>query len=308
MLRFTFDNDAIGHLVNSETFEEHRKNIEGASNRKSVAVHFSRTNLLEMVKGVKECNFQYLQRLLRQAYVLGGRRNLLLSPSHHLKCGLGQADQETVNQWYEAFYKDVRQMFGATDYREFHQVYGKASASLGRGNDAIWNAAKEVKQASLDTLDRERRKALDDRYLSDKSGSRFFDEMYPGLLQRFNLQDDIVDLDREEIVRRLPSLVQFCEVYRTLQRKRVIEGHNPQPGDFFDVERVIYLDLCDYIVSDDRRFRNLLNDAGTSDLCGRAIELEEFLEHLEHPMLEKRLTLPVGTESRLMWHEPVGGE
>ena len=296
MLRFTFDNDAIEHLVRSDTFEEHRQEIQRASNRQDLMMHLSRTNVLEIVKGVTERNFRRLQMLLRQAYAFGGRRNLLLSPSHHLKWGLGRVDPHTLNEWYNSFYNDVFQLFKAANYPEFQERYAKVSASLDRGNDAIWNNAKDVKQAILAKLDSKAKKKSADWFLSPEGSSLFFDLMYSTVLQQFNLGDDVIGLEREEVVRRLPSLVQFCDTFRTLQRKRIIEGHNPQKGDYFDIQKVVYLDLCDYIVSDDRRFRALVDAAGTSDLFGRAIPLSKFLQHIHRPFLLNRSIGP-GHES-----------
>lgn len=290
MLRFTFDNDAIEHLVNRDTFEQHRQNIARVSDRQEVVVHFSRTNLLELIKGATERNFRRLQTLLRQAYALGGRHNMLLSPSHHLRWGLGRADQETLNQWYNDLYNDVFQMFKAANFQEFQALYSKAIASLNRGNVAILEKAMEVKQSAQGMPDSEKKEFADD-FLSEKGSSLFFDLVYPSILEQFNLQDEVSGLDREEVVRRLPSLIQFCDVYRSLMRKRIIDGRIPKKGDYFDIQKVVYLDWCDYIVSDDRKFRVLLNEAGTSDLVGRAIPLSKFLEHIDKPFLLHRLTI-----------------
>ncbi len=293
MLKFTFDNDALQDLVENPDYQQLLKEIRRARERREIELYFSQTNMLELVKGVTQGNFRLLQNLLRQAIVLCGRNNLLLSPSHHLKYGLGYLSPRELAQLRANRYYDVLQMFKANDFGSFMTSFGKMREKLSSDQDVIWRQASDGVE-KIRKMNNKAGQGKPENWLLSESGSSLWIQLsYEALLQLFGLEDAVSGLSREQVQERLPSLVQYAEAFRSLNHRRVVKRFRVEKGDYFDIQKVVYLDLCDYIISNDGRFVDVLNEAGTADLVGRAIKLEDFIRHLEHPCLLNRLTTAI---------------
>lgn len=245
------------------------------------------------MQGVSEKNFFKLKEVFLKALILGSRRNLLLSPSHHLKFGLLRVSQQQVNKWYANLYNDIFQMAKVGNYNDFAVLFHRASASMARENEQISDIAKNVQEVMRKKIDTEKKKRTIRWFLSTSGWQLFFQLVYPDILRQFNLQNDVGDMERDEVVRRIPSLVQWTDAFRKSLYRRILEGYAVRSGDYFDIQKVVYLDLCDYIVSDDGDFRKTLDMPGPTDLHGRVIKLEKFLRHLDGLPLLKRLTNPI---------------
>jgi hypothetical protein len=75
---------------------------------------------------------------------------------------------------------------------------------------------------------------------------------------------------------------------RVFNEKTYREGGKVRRGDAFDFIQVLYLDICDYLVTDDKPLINAVVKTDLPDLQGRAIRLDEFLQYLENPHLPQR--------------------
>ncbi|MCB2229284.1 hypothetical protein KQH82_01115 [bacterium] len=289
MIRFVWDNDAIEHIQSRQDYDELKDRILALDALGDIRAYYSEVSFLELIKGVNQQNFERLKAVTRNAYDLCGKGHLLLYPDEHLRVALGIYDRSEVQRKGSNLIREIKFFVDLPSIGAFKTAFDERASFIAKNIGAIYEsscASTRVLNTEIDGIPKNTRK----RMISTRDDEAFFRLFYRDALSRFSLNDCVDSATAESVDNALPSLKQFSSVFYSLLLKRLFDQKQVQPSDFFDIQKVVYLDLCDYIVTDDRRFRVLFDESRLASMAGRAISHEEFLLHLESPYLRKQKT------------------
>lgn len=68
--------------------------------------------------------------------------------------------------------------------------------------------------------------------------------------------------------------------YRITYENKLFEGWNPKRSDYLDWQQVVYLNIMDYIVTEDKGFRAILNECAHEEKSKVAMSYDEFMRQL----------------------------
>ena len=138
--------------------------------------------------------------------------------------------------------------------------------SIYEGSMRVYTETKRIKE-KLNIID------LVDYFKNNTNDRKhFLSVIYSNLLKRFGIKSDKDN--------KLISLIYLANLY-IYYDSILAENNLPRKSDFVDLEQAVYLDCCDYILTNDGNYRSLINDCPFIDLYGRAICLDEFIEKIE---------------------------
>nr|MBN2276719.1 hypothetical protein [candidate division Zixibacteria bacterium] len=86
--------------------------------------------------------------------------------------------------------------------------------------------------------------------------------------------------DFQYMVQRLISLFYLADV-QICYNLNLLEGAAPDDREYIDLEQIVYLNGCDYFITNNKKYLRLINECSFADLKGRAISLDTFMEWLK---------------------------
>jgi hypothetical protein len=288
MLTFVFDNDALVHLTQRSNYDSLKTKIQESFERRINRVYFTRVNFWEFVQGVSESNLHQFQHFLREFCGLCQQRYILPLPEICLRESIGRLTRNELETACSTLVKNMQSMLAVRSCEDFRSEFADIQDYLVEANNSLYDAAVADDEAFRENPPSLSKKEITEGISADKSG-HFWEKMHKSLLHRFQLDELLPGITPMELARQLPSLFEMSEIYRILLKKILVDGKKPDKGDFFDLQKIVYLGRCDYIVTDDRKFRVLFDEVGTCALFGRCIPLDKFLEHVGRPTLISRL-------------------
>lgn len=287
MIKFVFDNDALGHLVKDAQYEQLKLKILESRQRRQNQFFISAVTLWEAFKGTHEKNFNGLQQMLCEGLELAGEENVLPDPHDYLRFRFLRTPRREQRSDTSRLIAQIHSFLGMKSHSEFVCAFGEVVRYVSNEIEKI-RASVDQSTARMNGHD-ELKRVLDPEKIRE-----FSLVFFSSLLQHFRLEDAVVITSPKNILQTHPSLYYFASLYQILMRKRVFNGAKVRIGDFFDLERVIYLDTCDYLVTDDKALIDLFNNCRTPYMNGRAIRLNKLLDHVGRPRLLNMVTFPLG--------------
>ncbi|MDH4156328.1 MAG: hypothetical protein OEW00_03515 [candidate division Zixibacteria bacterium] len=292
MIEFVYDNDALEHLIKADDYKELKPRILESVERGINRFYICQYTFWEMVKGASRRNLTRLQNILREAYWLSGEGQVLLYPTPHLKHSLGAISVRDYKKNCQEFIRCIQEFLCCREFADFEHKFGSAQSFISDELKALSDLAVKGREVVFKNLSNTGTDGAKE-FLSSTNSESFFRIFLPQIIERFKLESELSGLSADTVQRKVPSLRQFSDVFRTLQLKRLTGNKKIDLNDYFDVQKVVYLDKCDYLITDDRRLRVLFKEANCSDLWGRAIPMQKAKEHIKKRCLINRLTNPV---------------
>jgi len=124
-------------------------------------------------------------------------------------------------------------------------------------------SARQTFQSNTDVLNDFR------RFIFDKLQLRF---KLKGIMNNYP--------DFQYMVQRLISLFYLSDV-QICHNLNILEGQESTLDDYVNLEQLVYLNGCDYFVTNDRKIIDLVNNCPFADLKGRIISLDDFIDWLK---------------------------
>lgn len=291
MIRFVYDNNVLGHLIDRPDYAEVKSSILQSIKDGGSSFYYSEMNFWELFKGVNCDNFPQLRRILEQAFELCGQGNVLVNPHEHLAYSAGILTHAQYCESAARLLGLIRRIIQCADFSSFHAKFG---ALVERVRAQVDSVIKDAHRSTSVMRERLRGHSVTKSRSTarGKLNELFFRLYYEDVAKHFRMESAVTTLTAEEVASKYPSLKYYSDIFHTLLIKRM-NRKNVDNGDYFDLEMVAYLDICDYIVTDDRPFIALFEESGTADLRGRAIRLPALIEHLEGKTLANRPVSPV---------------
>ena len=106
--------------------------------------------------------------------------------------------------------------------------------------------------------------------------------------RHFDLSLELEQAGFEEAFRELHSYRYWVDYRIAYENKIICECQNPKPSDYFDWEQLVYLNMMDYLVTNDKGIINVLKASINPELEGVAMRLSEFIASLRGRLPVKR--------------------
>lgn len=290
MLNFVFDLNALIHLFNRNDYPQIKAAIGEFTQEGHCRFWFSVTNLTEMMKGITEDNFQERKDCLRNAMALVQDRFFFPSPADYVfmevrKLGLTGLLEKG------AFVRSLcEETLSMPDAQTYLEKYGWVDDELDKNREEFFRSVSSAQAPVLGESMAERKNSAHAKCSEDQRLSFLRDSV-----KRLHLMyaskaapQDEGGINLMVLLRCRPAILYFSELVRAFSRKTYLNKRQVRRGDDHDFMYALYLDVCDYFVTDDASLRSLFQETDLPELLGRAITLEKFLEHLASPFLFPR--------------------
>lgn len=287
MISFVFDNNVYRHILDDPDFESIKKQLQESVDRRINRFYFSHLTFIEIVKGLSERNFPILRKMIQFAHEISGG-HLLLCAKDHILVSLSSADSTFESALRADLNRSIANFLAVDSYKEFVERTGKTASKLSQSHQGTVSSLKEAVEETRglvrDSSDEEKLKQL----LNDESGDAYFEDWFGAFVAQSEYGDRLKQLDISFVTHEAPGLRYMADITRMYAYNVLFRRKKPDDGDTYDMLYVYYLDRCDYIVTDDRKLRALVNDAPNDQLINRAIPSSKLFEHLKRQYLPAR--------------------
>ncbi|MCK5125277.1 MAG: hypothetical protein KAR42_03385 [candidate division Zixibacteria bacterium] len=279
MIVITLDSHILSKIANDTVlFEKIYKKTEQLYISGKLIFQFSPIVFIESLKGVKtKEHFKEDQNRVRIASKLCNK-HFLPDTANHLRKTIGLNSEKDAFRigcnWIRRFHDiatcDTFEAFTIQHLPFFAKLGGRIEENHKSMSHSLIQLKKYLHKDAYKTeefMDTLRRTFLD-------IAIDHFDLKSALALTRMSIN---------EVAKSLPGLTFFSFSYASLVkdcldpqgRKEIIAS------DYCDMIQTVYLDVCDYIVSNDSRFARVVNSSGLKELEKRIIPFEEFLSMLD---------------------------
>lgn len=295
---FIFDTNAFSYTVDRTDFDHFLRKLE--KQNKTVFPFFSLINYYEYLKGIK--NDTTLTE--RQSYIraikkitLGG--SIFLNPFSHVQYFSNQITKEQAKKEADFFIRMINLFLSLKSYGDYEHRFKRLLRNVNSGIDKIVTGYKGMRDSAIQLKREYSKRKLKEVFKNrfDKSPSKEdYDILVRNMALRFKLNIDFDNEDIMEILAEFVSIRCFVDVYWKYVGQLVFNNRNPKWGDYFDLEQMVYLNIADYLVTNEKRVRIWVNENHNPELRGRAISSDEFYDLLDSLIIEKKAKEPVNLE------------
>ncbi len=106
--------------------------------------------------------------------------------------------------------------------------------------------------------------------------------------QHFRLPSELQDLAFEDAIRLFPSFLYWVDYRITYENKVIYDNKKPKPSDYLDWEQLVYLNIMDYLVTNDKGLRRILRESINPDLEQVTLGFDEFVGCLRGQLPPRR--------------------
>lgn len=291
---FIFDCNAHLYLINNPNYATICDTI--AHQNHILAPYLSPLNFLELIHGIKsESQLISRKENLKKIHQLCGNA-LLPDPKVHIQ-QLAKAITYT-DYCLEAnkFIDSIAMFYSVKNLKEFGILFQPHLDFIREFQQKFIDSYKELcnslltqkKQFRISEGTQKGIFNLFKNYLNKPPEDRIYNSLLPNLLFRYEIIDKYNTIEMSTIFDQIPSLKYYIDVFWKYTSNNVLSGKTPRKPtvqDYFDLEQVVYLNNAHYLVTEEKRILNWVNNCGNTDLKGRAISASRFLELLNSPII-----------------------
>ncbi len=253
--------------------------VKKAQESYGLIIHFTPVNVFELLKSVKDDDtFKLCQAELKIAAPLTNV-HLLEHPWDHVKRGTVELVTIEPLSLDKSFLQLMRIIVKATSYPGVEPLVTELRSK-------IINFQKDWLVLTQETIQKIKEKAESDKLdirklISPDNRPGRIKELWRSFQQHFRLQEpEFTKLDWSEVYSKLPSFRYWSQIQIRYMDRLIIIGYQPKESDYFDIEQTVYFDIMDYLISDDKKLRTLLEETKKPELQGRILTVEEFRQNI----------------------------
>ncbi|MCP4705898.1 MAG: hypothetical protein GY865_14965, partial [candidate division Zixibacteria bacterium] len=257
MIEIILDNNALQYICEPERYDRILKRLNKLYNDGILSMHFNNIVFLEQIIGLNRKYFKEAQQFIRDASKVF-HKSLLLHPQKYVEdCILNLSNEDKLKE--DRIVRTLIQEF--CNYKS----YDEASNNIGKYRDFHSRIKDKIFSGDMKIFKYMQAKKKDNTDLVFNKNTKdlfvFGDMIWRVLLKSYNLEQKTRYIPGKVLEKRLVSLCYLRDLL-VYHQKIMFEGTKPSPGDEADYKQVVYLNTCDYIITNDRKFREKLNNCG----------------------------------------------
>lgn len=251
-----------------------------AQKSNGLSIYFSPVNLFELFKSAEDDRtFKLCQKELKIAARLTNV-HLLEDPWNHVTRGTAPLVGLEMLEINPSFLISIKALVDATDYSQIEPWINELKPKIVNFQKSWLALTKEtVKQVKgmLSVLD-SKKKA---KFFSENYRRERLKVLWDSFKEHFRLQESqFTKVDWSVAYSEVPSFRYWSQIQIRYMDKFLLTDSQPIESDYFDIEQTIYFDMIDYLISDDKKFRTLVEETNEPELQGRILRVEEFIQNI----------------------------
>jgi hypothetical protein len=261
-VNFYFDKNIWSDLA--KMIEAERQSLEALmkplKERSKIGIYYSPIGVLEMIKGMSlETHFQMCQKEIRLASVVTDK-HILEYPWDHVR-RIMHASLHIPFKDVDLLFLNLSRKIAIGSYQQVEPIIA-TTRDMMRKWETGWSGSLNQIRMNFNRLDSKEAK----RYKEDSWLDRRRKTLWPRLLQQFSLSLESDKLPFDEGYKRFHSL-RYCLDYRiTYENKLLFENKKAKPSDYLDGIQLVYLNIMDYLVTNDSKLITILNECKNCEL------------------------------------------
>lgn len=276
-------------LTDSE-LKDFRSLIEPFKEQLKIGIWYSPIGVLELVKQMSlEEHCDKCQREIRLASEITDK-NILDHPWDHVKRIAQGYLRKKYREPDDAFLNLCREI-AILPYSKMKEKIDRLRKAVkwekNWARDLILVAKDMRKNFGLDPRSRTRRVQTDEfRSIRGILWRRIKNWRY--FCRHFRLPSEFEDVPFDDAIRHFPSFLYWVDYRITYENKLIYDNKKPRPSDYFDWEQLVYLNIMDYLVTNDRGLRKILEESTNPELGKVTLGFDEFVRCLKGGLPPRR--------------------
>lgn len=286
MIKFCFDKNVWSNITNmtEENLEHFKKLIQ----RPEIGIYYSPIGVMELVKGMQlESNFESCQKEVRLVYATTNR-HILEDPrdhvgrtAHHF---LGKPFKEPDN----TYLKLCREIAISNSYNEL-----KRKVDVDKLSSILVNFENEWAE-EVNNIGHKFRKDDLDKDTKEQYRSNAFvlrkrkETLWGSFCKHYFLPQEACSLNLDEAISGLHGFRYWVDYRIAYENKVFFDNKKSRSSDYLDWQQTIYLDIMDYIVTEDKKLITIFRESKNDELKKASLRFDEFCNRLEQNKLPSR--------------------
>ncbi len=128
-------------------------------------------------------------------------------------------------------------------------------------------------------------------YMKDwvkKLASKKKNRMWIAFCDHFSLSPQLKDYPFTSVYDNFHSFRYWVDYRLTFENKLIFENKRVVSGDYFDWEQTVYLNIMDYLVTEDGDLRSIFEECDNEEMHSRAITFNRFIDCFKGELPPKR--------------------
>ncbi len=272
--------------------DEFKNLLKPLKEQSKIEIYYSPVNVLELIKGMKlEKYFEKCREEIKLAYRITNK-HLLEYPYDHIRRSadwfLGQPFKKPDRVFLDLWMKIAI----STSYQAIEPEIQPLRNMLNRWvedwaddlNSLILNLRKkfssECGSKNWGTFIKE--------FLEKEATLSRRQKTWVAFCRHFSLQDQLKVIPLSFAYEKFHSFRYWVNYRLTYENKLLSENRKAEPSDYFDWLQIVYLNVMDYLVTDDDKFKSILKICDNKEMHRMAISFDEFINSLTNKLPSKR--------------------
>lgn len=261
--------------------------IDSHTKEGNILVAFSPVNLMELIDGLDEKTFEKCRAELQIASGIANKC-FLEDPWDHVRRVTANIFGITTPLPNRNFIDLCFKIANSKQYEDIKYEVENLKSYVKKFEDSWLESTVTTKDFALSLgeskLQQFRRPEVADLRLL---------HLWKAFCTRFPVVAETKSLSVDQALGKLPSFREWVDVHVIYQDQMIFEGRNPKKQDYLDLEQVVYLNIIDYFVTEEKWLRRLIKQTNNIGLKDRFITLNEFRTFLAGPLPPKRAMEPI---------------
>lgn len=283
-IKFYFDKNIWSDITNMSDVE--RKSfdalIKPLKEQSRVCIYYSPIGVLESINGISlETHYEICREELRLADRITDK-HFLEYPWDHVRRSADYFLKKPFKEPALVFLRLFREIV-TSPYRQIEPKIGRTRKMLVRWLKE-WSDSLNSIKLSFSHLDQhEAKKFKEDAYIKRRK-----EKHWNPFCQQFSLPQELKNLPFDEANAKFHSF-RYCVDYRIAYENKVLfDNKKARPSDYFDWIQIVYLNIMDYLVTNDSQLTTILKECKNSELNKVSMRFSEFLDCLDEGRLPPR--------------------
>jgi len=234
------------------------------------------------------------QQRLSLFYAAIGSRGILAYPDLHLKRRFGLTNRDESKRAAKLLDNRLQQFLDLCCFAEYETAFGPESQYIkGSASDIGKNMDRSLSVLRKSAVKSDRNNLK--RGLASANRRQWYAEFGGEALKRFSIVRTH-PLPPGSLEQDFPSLCYLIDLYRVLDYKAILPP-NPMSWEssmLIDMDQIVYMDVMDYLITDDSPLTSLVNDSGNPELVGRCLSFDSVFGDGATASLRKRASWTAG--------------
>jgi len=295
-IKFYLDKNIWSHKImemSSSKLEDFKNLIKPLREQLKIEIYYSPINVLELIKGMKlEEYFEKCRKEIRLADRITNK-HFLEYPYDHVRRRafwfLGQPFKEPDL----AFLKLCEKIANSSSYQAIEPEIQPLRDMLNRWvkdwaddlNSVIQNHKEKFNlEAGNRNFYIQTKKLWENGVILDNRKQK----TWVTFCRHFSLPSELKDFPLASAYDGFHSFRYWVNCRLIYEDKMLFENRKADPSDYFDWLQIVYLNIMDYLVTEDRKLKAIFNKCDDKEMHNVAISYDEFVGCLKNDLLPKR--------------------